>query len=86
MPCAPFRILAPQATAYSAHSIDTHMPTSLISLPLLGALWEKMVLSLSSQGSGAHLLLINFTLNPWKPLLLTTAYQWWPELVQSQHR
>ena len=46
MPCAPFRILAPQATAYTAHSIDTHVPTFLISLPLLGALWEKMVLSL----------------------------------------
>lgn len=86
MPCAAFRILASQATAYSAHSIDTDMPTLLISLSLLGALWEKMVFSLSSQESGAHLLLINFTLSPWKPLLLTTAYQWWPELVQSQHR
>lgn len=81
MPCAPFRILAPQATAYTAHSIDTHVPTLLISLPLLGALWEKMVLSLPFQGSAAHLLLINFTLNPWKPLLLIMAHQWWPELV-----
>ena len=55
MPCAPFRILAPWATAFNAHSIDTHVPTLSISLPLLGALWEKMVLSLSFQGSGAHL-------------------------------